>query len=107
MAGDIWIAMKNRTTYGSFSEKIPDLFHPGDDEPNEASSIHSDDNSSPNAGSIFGDSVAVLNLPTLSEIPDDKQVNAWKMNYHEAAIYLQVSHYKFGLQLILRMTGRI
>lgn len=91
MAEDIWIAMKNRKVYGSFTDKEINFFCPGDDEPNEASSIHSDENSSPNAESIFGDSVAILNLPALSEIPDDKQINAWKMNYHEAAIYLQVS----------------
>lgn len=88
MAEDIWITMENRKVYGSFTNRCID--EPGD-EPNEASSIHSDENSSPNEGSIFGDSVAILNLPAVSDIPDDKQINVWKMNYHEAAIYLQAS----------------
>ena len=82
--------MKKRG-YGSFTEKS-NFFDSGEDEPNETSSIHSDANSSPNTGSQFEDSVTILNLPAPSEIPDDKQVNAWRMNYHEAAIYLQVSH---------------
>lgn len=60
------------------------------DEPNEPSSVGWVDGSIPSSNSDFGDSIRILGLPHPSDLPDDRNLQIWNMNYHEASIYLQV-----------------
>ena len=58
------------------------------DEPNEPSLVYSMPSSVSDYGA--GDSVGILGLPSPSDLPDDRNLKMWNMNYHEASIYLQV-----------------